>query len=97
MIVYDYAELLKLKKMYAYPAGLKGSPGGLKLTIKVAVSGFRSSGDWGPIELSDRLLSNLKPESNASKKYYSFVLVYAYLYNMQCNSEVDFTRYFLFE
>lgn len=48
---------------YAYP-GLKGSPGGLKLTIKVAVSGFRSKGDWGPIELRDILLSNLKPENN---------------------------------
>lgn len=46
---------------YAYPAGLRGAPGGLKLTIRVAVSGFRSRGDWGPIELSDRLLSNLKP------------------------------------
>jgi len=30
---------------YAYPAGLRGAPGGLKLTIRVAVSGLRSRGD----------------------------------------------------
>lgn len=50
-----------------YP-GLKGSSGVLKLTIKVAVSGFRSNGDWGPIEFNDKLLSILKPENKYSIK-----------------------------
>lgn len=52
-----------IKINYSYP-GLRGSPGGLKLTIKVAVSGLRSKGDWGPKEPNDGLLSNLKPENS---------------------------------
>jgi len=54
---------------YAYPAGLRGAPGGLKLTIRVAVSGLRSRGDCGPIEPSDILLSNLKPVIKRTKYY----------------------------
>jgi hypothetical protein len=40
-------------------------PVGLKLPgpSKLAVSGFISRGDWGPIELMVRLFSRLRPET----------------------------------